>query len=568
MSMGIGAFADGETTPTYTITIDNTSNQNVSIVGKTFKAYKIFDMTYSGTTTTDVDSTPHSYTISTSNPFYTDTDAKAELDKYFSFTPSASDATVMVVGIKDTAGKAPGETGYDETKPAFTETTARTLADALEDYLPSTDNGAVTATAETATINTDPNAAGYYIVYGTVKPNDPANANQELVAALALTSTDPTGAVKPKVDAPPLEKEITQVAEGTTKVDDAVLDDAGKAAVAKVGSTVSYKLTSSIPDLTGYTDYTFRFEDKLSAGLDYVSNSFALTIKGTTENIAPVFAEDNKSFTLTIPFATLNKEAYSKGDPIILTYNCTVNSSALTYDYENNTANLVYSHSPYDTTTNKTPDKETYVIDLNLDVLKVDGADSTKKLDGAKFVLYREVTTTTPPAEEGGEATTSKAKQYYKWVDNKVTWVSEQSAADVFETDTNGNLKQQVRGLDQGTYYLLETEAPKGYNLLKDAVEVVITATPDSEEAVSKVTYSATYAGEDASMTNGEVNLATAQQESGKQPVATGTIENNSGVELPSTGGIGTTIFYVVGSIMVVAAGVLLVTKKRMSREG
>ena len=100
---------------------------------------------------------------------------------------------------------------------------------------------------------------------------------------------------------------------------------------------------------------------------------------------------------------------------------------------------------------------------------------------------------------------------------------------------------------------------------MKDPVAVVINVSEDA--AGETVTYTATYGGEAAAMTNGAVDITKQTQES-KQPVATGTIENNSGAQLPSTGGIGTTIFYVVGSIMVVAAGVLLVTKKRMSREG
>ena len=256
-------------------------------------------------------------------------------------------------------------------------------------------------------------------------------------------------------------------------------------------------------------------------------------------------AVDSKSFTLTIPYSTLAE--FDKGTDITVEYNATVNSNALTYDYENNTASLKYSSNPYEDETNHTPDKKVYVLDLNLDVLKVDGSNTATTLDGAKFKLYR-------------LASDGTTKEFYKWdtTNNVVTWVAEANA-DVFETDTDGNLKQQVRGLDKGTYYLLETEAPKGYNLLSEAVEVVISA----EEGTDKVTYSATYGGEDATMTNGEVNLATAQAEA--QPVATGTIENNSGAELPSTGGIGTTIFYVIGAILVLGAGILLVTRRRMN---
>ena len=544
MSMGIMAFADGEgDTPapaaTYSITVSN-DNEAMSIIGKTYTAYKLFDVTYSGTN--------YAYSIKTDNPFYSTAAAKAVLDTYFDFTDT-SDATVKTVTVKTAK--------QDATTKTLTSDDVRKLADALQPYATGTGAGSVTATTESATINLT--EAGYYIVTGTVKPTDPANSDKEVVSAIILDNADPTATVNPKASVPTLDKKITKVQEGTTVIDQAVLDAKGKAAVAKVGSTVSYELDSVVPDLTGYSDYTFTFEDKLTGGLDYVEDSFALTIKGATENIAPTFAADKKSFTLTIPYATLSKAAYTKGDAIVLTYNCTVNDSALTYDFENNTADLVYSKSPYDTTTNKTPEKKTYVIDLNLDVDKVDGADKTKHLEGAEFKLYREV----PAATEGAAAT----KEYYLWdtTNKKVTWTTTEADADVFTTGTDGKLTQQVRGLDKGNYFLVETKAPTGYNLMKDPVAVVINVSEDA--AGETVTYTATYGGEAAAMTNGAVDITKQTQES-KQPVATGTIENNSGAQLPSTGGIGTTIFYVVGSIMVVAAGVLLVTKKRMSREG
>lgn len=543
-AINVTAFAgdgDGEAAETYSITVKNDQTETMSIVGKTYTAYKLFDVTYSGT--------KYAYSIKTDNPFYSTAAAKAVLDTYFDFTDT-SIANVKTVTVKVAK--------QDATTKTLTAADVRALADALQPYATGTGAGSVTATAETATINLT--EAGYYIVTGTVKPTDPANTDKEVVSAVILDNADPTAEVKPKASVPTLDKKITKVSEGTTKVDEAVLDAKGKAAVAKVGSTVSYELDSVVPDLTGYTDYTFTFEDKLTAGLDYVADSFALTIKGATENIAPTFADDKKSFTLTIPYATLSKAAYTKGDAIVLTYDCTVNESALTYDFENNTADLVYSKTPYDTTTNKTPEKKTYVIDLNLDVDKIDGADSSKHLDGAQFKLYRAAASAATPAES------SAAREYYKWdtAAKKVTWVSE-SAADVFETNDQGKLKQQVRGLDAGNYFLVETKAPTGYNMLKDPIAIVITATPDNTTNVTKVTYSATYGGEAATMTNNEVDLTKQTQEAGKQPVATGTIENNSGAVLPSTGGIGTTIFYVIGAVLVLGAGILLVTRRRMN---
>jgi len=484
-------------------------------------------------------------------------------------TTAANGVITTTYGIKLTPSAA-DPTTYVVDGATMTAANARSLADALQSVLPTSADGTGTGGEdETATIQlSDP---GYYAVYGVVIPTDPElDPAEEVVAAVALTTTDPNAEVKPKASVPTIDKKIKKVQEGTTEISDALLDSKGQAAVAKVGSTVTYEITATTPDLTGYTDYTYTIGDDISAGLTYDKSSFTLTINGTaatyvtsttaaTDDNELIFKTGDKGFDLTIPYSVL--EAAGAGKNVVLTYTCTVNSSALTYDYENNTADLTYSKSPYDTTTNKTPEKKTYVIDLNLDVDKIDGNDSTKHLDGATFKLYREVST--PAAEPGGEATTSK--EYYQWdaTNGKVTWVATQAAGDSFTTDSTGKLSQQVRGLDKGTYYFEETVAPKGYNLLSAPVAVVITV--EEAENGETVTYSATYGGENATMTNGAVNLASETQASGKQPVATGTIENNSGTELPSTGGIGTTIFYVIGAILVLGAGILLVTRRRMS---
>jgi fimbrial isopeptide formation D2 family protein/LPXTG-motif cell wall-anchored protein len=527
MSMSMAAFAE----ETYSITITNDSAA-MSIVGKTYTAHKLFDVTYSGTN--------YAYSINTSNPFYSTAGAKAVLDTYFDFTDT-SDPAVKTVTVKTEK--------QDATSKTLSASDVRALADALNQYIPTTGGTSATATSESVTINLT--EAGYYIVTGTVKPTDPANSTMEIVSAVILDNADPTATVKPKASVPTLDKKTTAVTDGGQ-----VLDAAGKAAVAKVGTTVSYELDSVAPDLTGYTDYTFTFGDRITAGLDYVTNSFKLKVgTGTAATVTPTIAADGRSFTYTIPFNTL--KTYTQGDAIVLPYDCVVNATALTTDFENNTAKLTYSHSPYDTTTNETPEKKTYIIDLNLDVDKIDGSTSDKRLDGAEFRLFREVTA------DGAAAST---REYYHWdtTNNKVTWVTAEADADKFTTGTNGNLTQQVRGLDQGTYYLEETEAPKGYNRLKDPVEVVIVATESANGET--VTYTATYGGKSATMTNGVVSLTDAQS-SNKQPVATGKIENNAGVELPSTGGIGTTIFYVIGSILVIGAGIVLVTRRKMGAQ-
>ena len=127
-------------------------------------------------------------------------------------------------------------------------------------------------------------------------------------------------------------------------------------------------------------------------------------------------------------------------------------------------------------------------------------------------------------------------------------WVDNEADASVLKSNDNGLFN--VIGLDQGTYYLKEIKAPDGYNLLKDEVKIVITATVSAEDKkVTKLDVTA-----DGTTGTGDASKGTVGIE----------MENNKGTELPETGGIGTTIFYTVGGVLVLAAVVLLVTKKRM----
>ena len=291
--------------------------------------------------------------------------------------------------------------------------------------------------------------------------------------------------------------------------------------------------------MDGYDTYTYIVNDTMSAGLTF-NNNVAVTIDGATYGDFTV-AQNDQSFTIT--FNNFINQKKNAGKDIVITYSATINEKALTTDKETNTVNLEYSNNPNDNTSKgKTPDKSVYVYDFDIVIDKCTGDETNvKRLPGAEFVLYKTVDS-------------KKLYYFYDNTEKKVNWIELADDAKVVAaieantitkvtTDSNGAATFQ--GLDSGTYYLHETAAPAGYNLLKEDVKVEITATY----------------GDD-----GRITSSSATSTDNGQYQQTQKVKNKSGIQLPSTGGIGTTIFYVLGAVLVIGAGVLLVTRRRMNK--
>ena len=287
----------------------------------------------------------------------------------------------------------------------------------------------------------------------------------------------------------------------------------------EVGQTVNYTIKGKVPDYTGFKTYTYLITDTMSEGLTF-KKDVKVTVDGTdvTTACTPTYdVEKNANkFTVSIPV-----KSYPIGKEILVTYSAVVNENAVAV-VSTNEAKLTYSNNP---TTGETKDsqpqkKEVYSAKIVIDKFET-GKQDTVKLEGAEFVLYKEET-----------IENTKTTKYYKWndTDQKVEWVTTQADATTVRTDNKG--AASFKGLADGTYQLVETKAPAGYNQLTGPQEV-------------KVAGSTT----DTTKLSVEAKVA-----------------NSAGTLLPSTGGMGTTIFYVLGAVLVVGAGVLLVTKKRMSQ--
>ena len=347
---------------------------------------------------------------------------------------------------------------------------------------------------------------GYYLVHSS------------LDALCSLDTTTPNVVIKEKNAKPTTEKEVEEDSNKTF----------GEHSDADIGQTVNFKTTINVID---GQPKNYVLHDKMSSGLTFNANSVEVKVgekkltADTDYTLVTSGLDDGCTFEVRFTDGTLKVN-----DVVVVTYSATLNANAVVGGTGNaNETHLSYTNT--DNTTGKTQPSETRTYTWSMDVLKYTMKGNEEvKLEGAQFKLYKEV----------GDA---KTKTYAIAADGKITdWTNEASKATVFTSDKDGKI--EIKGLDADTYYLEETKEPAGYNRLKDPIRVDITATIDP----------ATNAGT-ATVTYGEGSTGTVK------------VLNQAGAELPSTGGVGTTVFYVVGGLLVAVAVVLLVTKKKMSAD-
>lgn len=316
---------------------------------------------------------------------------------------------------------------------------------------------------------------------------------------------------------------------GVPSVDKQVQEDSdsswGDKNDAEIGQEVNFKTTINV---TAGNTTNYVLHDKMT-GLTYKADSIQITKANGT-----VVLTQGTDYTIETPkdgcsfeIKFVNNGKLNAGDVVVVTYTATVNADAVVagtgntnetwLDYGNN------GHTTHDTT-------RTYVWEFKIyKYTKGDGENETVALPHAEFVLYK----------KSGET-----KSYLTASGNKLTgWTTEENSATKFTSDNNGNIS--ISGLDAGEYYLKETKAPDGYNKLTDDIKVVLTK--EYNESTNVGTAFFAYS-----------NVTKADKVE---------VENNAGTTLPSTGGMGTTVFYVVGGGLMAVAVVLLVTKKRMENK-
>lgn len=391
--------------------------------------------------------------------------------------------------------------------------------------------------------------AGYYLLVDTTDVSGGSDARN--TALLQVTNkSDIT--IEKKYDVPTVDKSVTD-SDGTK----------GEAADYTIGSDVPFTLTGTLPtNYADYETYKYVFHDTLSAALklngtfdetDATKVLSGVTVKVGDTDITSHFTITYSNNELTV--ACDNLKAISdltKDSKIVVEYNAELLATAeIGQPGNSNKVKLEYSNDPNATgngTTGNTPEDEVLVFTYELDVTKVDGQAIGTKLKDAEFVLMN--------SDKAKAAKVANGK-FVEWVeDSTIAKGTDGTYPEAYTLKSDANGMFALAGLDAGTYYLKETKAPAGYNLLEEEIKIVISATLDKSENNPALT-ALTISVDDGKPEDGALDTGV---------VAT-TVKNNTGATLPETGGMGTTIFYILGGFLAIGAAVLLITKKRMKAE-
>lgn len=508
MAMSVTAFAAEVATPAAaganTLTVSVKSGAGVptqTLKDQTIYLYKLFDVTESGAT----GSKNYAYTVNTAAGYK---DILVAALNNSAITASSTDEdianAVRNIGNSDS-------TEVQNFANAFT-TKALTKSPKLDATANSRKLGEVQSYEFTGL------DAGYYLVYVT--------GGKSIQSSLLTVDNEHT-TVNLKTEAPSIEKK------------------ADKETVS-IGQVVKYTVTGSIPDTTGYDQYQYIIHDELSTGLDFVNdaNGAALEEGATTVNVTVAFKDtsviaagttpttatldstNNKKMSLDLSVWVRDNQENNKGKEFTVTYYAKVNKDAVVT--EKNNAQLEYGNKPGETTT--TTPSEAKTPTYPLDILKKKTVTG-EKLAGAKFSLY----TSETDAKNGTNPIKVTGSNGSYVVDSASTTTEFESIA----TEVGSGYNLHLNGLAAGDYWLVETQAPEGFNKLSAPIKVTIKKSSDTEWTITK----------DDNETPETDKIID--------------VENSTGSLLPSTGGRGAIAFAVIAALLVFGVAVSFIRDKR-----
>ena len=481
MTMSVTAFA---ASPNCSLTVNVKGGQDLK--GQTINLYKLFDVT----TSNSDGKTNYAYTV---NDTY-----KAALATTLSI-PETSKNEDFVKKVSEL-----DKTGVQKFANDFT-------ASALTKKLSATETSNKIDESKTSYDfkNLQP---GYYLVYVT--------GGKEIQSSL-VTVDKATNTVNLKTLAP----SITKKADKDT---------------VSIGQVVKYTVIGSVPDTTGYAEYIYMIHDTLSNGLDFVNDASGTAVNGNTVNVTVAFGKgttDEGTAPTTATLDTTNNKKMSldlsawvranqtnKGKEFTVTYYAKVNNKAVVE--EKNKAELVYGNNPSDTTTTKPSEVKTPTYYLNINKY---AKNDSKKLAGAKFKLYKD------SVDENNVIKVTGSEGNY--VVDPASTTTEFVSVDSI---TSEGYNLHVNGLAAGTYYLVETKAPAGYNKLTDPIKVEI------KKSTNEVVNAWTLFNNDKNVDDKIID-----------------VENSTGSILPSTGGMGTIAFTVVAALLVLGVAVSFIRDRK-----
>lgn len=498
------------------------STADAKFVGKTVNAYKMFSATVGG----EGANKAVSYTL-------TDTWKPFSMDSTASGLNGATDANV-----NDKANEYVSELAGDNlvafaTKASnWAQTQAKNItADKTATVSAGATNGNYTATFTGLDY-------GYYVV--AVPGATLANTSGQYATLVSVDSTNVNANIKGSL--PTVDKKVQVNGNGADTAD------------AKIGDTLTFTLTSTIPDMSAYDTYTFNFKDTLSKGLTY-GDITSVTVEGVD---APLVKDTDYTVTTTPAAAgnTLltvgmtdfkNKQQTNAGKKITVTYTATLNENAVVGGAGNvNSATIQYSNDPSSTGTGESEPDKVRVFTYGFTVDKYTGDnynDAATRLAGAEFTLTAKGDTSAIKFVQvnAGSATEDAVYRVAK---------AGETAGTTTTITTPANGKVVFQGLKNGEYTLTETKAPAGYNKLASAIGVKVNGSNDGTDTTN-ATVNITY--------NNDNNDTTYDQTASNGVIP---VQNKSGAILPGTGGMGTIAFTVIG-VLVIALGVAWTLKRK-----